>query len=122
MKERDVAVKTRVIQLHEAGLSDRQIERVTKVPKSTVYRWIKQSNEVKQIGEILAEIAQRYGKKAFSNRQIKREYAERSPDMVVDWFNKLAETGTVVNGYRVERIYQSSLNGEPSQDFLLIKV
>ena len=29
---------------------------------------------------------------------------------------------TVVNGYRVERIYQSSLYGEPYQDFLLIEV
>ena len=122
MEERDVEVKMRVIQLHAAGISDRQIARETKVPPSTVYRWIKQNNEVKQIGEILEELAQRYGKQAFSNRQIKRKYASRSPDMAVCWLNKLAETGTVVNGYRVERIYQSSLYGEPYQDFLLIEV
>ena len=88
MEERDVEVKMRVIQLHAAGISDRQIARETKVPPSTVYRWIKQNNEVKQIGEILEELAQRYGKQAFSNRQIKRKYASRSPDTVVRWLNK----------------------------------
>ena len=86
MEERDV--KMWVIQLHAEGLSDRQIERETKVPKSTVWRWIK------PFKEILEEIAERFGKKSFSNRYIKREYASRSPDMVVDWLNKLAETGT----------------------------
>ena len=114
MEERDV--KMRVIQLHAEGLSDRQIERETKVPKSTVWRWIK------PFKEILEEIVERFGKKSFSNRHIKREYASRSSDMVVCWLNKLADTGTVVNGYRVERIYQSSLDGEPYQDFILIKV
>ena len=116
MEERDVEVKMRVIQLHAAGISDRQIARETKVPKSTVWRWIK------PFKDLLEEIAERFGKKSFSNRYIKREYASRSPDMAVCWLNKLAETGTVVNGYRVERIYQSSLYGEPYQDFLLIEV
>ena len=114
MEERDV--KMRVILLHAAGKSDRQIARETKVPKSTVWHWIK------PFKEILEEIAERFGKKSFSNRHIKREYASQSPDMVVCWLNKLAETGTVANGYRVERIYQSSLYGEPYQDFILIKV
>ena len=122
MEERDVAVKTRVIQLHGEGLSDRQIARETKVPPSTVYRWIKENNEVKQIGEILEELAQRYGRQSFSNRQIKRQYASRSPDTVVRWLNKLANTGNILNGYRVERIYQSHRYGEPDQDFLLIEV
>ena len=75
MEERDV--KMWVIQLHAAGKSDRQIERETKVPKSTVWRWIK------PFKEILEEIAERFGKKSFSNRYIKREYASQSPDMVV---------------------------------------
>ena len=114
MEERDV--KTRVIQLHGEGLSDRQIERETKVPKSTVWEWIK------PFKEILEEIAQRYGKQSFSNRQIKREYASRSPDMVVSWLNELADTGTVVNGYRVKRIYQGYYYGKPYQNFLLIEV
>ena len=52
MEERDVEVKMRVIQLHAEGMSDRQIARETKVPKSTAWRWIKPNNEVKQIGEI----------------------------------------------------------------------
>ena len=122
MEERDVEVKMRVIQLHAAGISDRQIARETKVPPSTVYRWIKQNNEVKQIGEILEELAQRYGKQAFSNRQIKRKYASRSPDTVVRSLNKLADTGNIVNGYRVDRIYQGYLYGEPYQHFFLIEV
>ena len=114
MEERDV--KMRVIQLHAEGLSDRQIERETKVPKSTVWRWIK------PLKDILEEIAERFGKKSFSNRTIKREYGSQSPDMVVCWLNKLAENGTVVNGDRVERIYQSSFDGELYQDFILIEV
>ena len=114
MEERDV--KMRVIQLHAAGMSDRQIERETKVPKSTVWRWIK------PFKDLLEEIAERFGKKSFSNRTIKRAYASQPPDMTICWLNKLTETGTVVNGYRVERIYQSSFDGEPYQDFILIEV
>ena len=116
MEERDVGVKMRVIQLHAEGRSDRHIARETKVPKSTVWRWIK------LFKDLLEEIAEQFGKKSFSNRYIKREHALGSPDMVVCWLNKLAETGTVVNGYRVERIYQSTLYGEPYQDFILIEV
>ena len=116
MEERDVEVKMRVIQLHAEGVSDRQIARETKVPKSTVWRWIK------PFKDLLEEIAERFGKKSFSNRYIKRKYASRSPDTVVRWLNKLADTGNIVNGYRVDRIYQGYLYGEPYQDFLLIEV
>ena len=122
VEERGADIKERAIQMHESGMSARQIARETKVPPSTIWGWINQSNEVKQIGEILEEIAKRYGKQAFSNRNIKREYASRSPDTVVRWLNELAETGKIVNGYRVERIYQGDLYGEPYQDFLLIEV
>ena len=44
------------------------------------------------------------------------------PDTVVRWLNKLADTGNIVNGYRVDRIYQGYLYGEPYQHFFLIEV